>query len=99
MVEWLGRYAQFSGIGPICPGRGGGCMGTTLQSAQQLAKIAKINKSMLEGSKKPFKTHRVMCVAIGHIACSLVCFGLQTCRLTNKFAGVNRLHNKFHNPF
>jgi hypothetical protein len=29
-VEWLGRYAQFRGNGPICPGRGGGgCMGTT----------------------------------------------------------------------
>jgi len=28
-VEWLGRYAQFRGIGPICPGREGGCMGTT----------------------------------------------------------------------
>ena len=22
-MEWLGRYAQYSGIGPICPGRGG----------------------------------------------------------------------------
>ena len=29
MVEWLGRYAQFRGIGPIYPGRGGGYMGTT----------------------------------------------------------------------
>ena len=28
-VEWLGRYAQFSSNGPICPGRGGGCMGST----------------------------------------------------------------------
>ena len=28
-VEWLGRYAQFRGTGPNCPGRGGGCMGTT----------------------------------------------------------------------
>ena len=28
-MEWLGRYAQLRGIGPICPGRGGGCMGTT----------------------------------------------------------------------
>jgi len=23
MMEWLGRYAQIRGIGPICPGRGG----------------------------------------------------------------------------
>jgi len=23
-VEWLGRYAQFRGIDPICPGEGGG---------------------------------------------------------------------------
>ena len=30
-VEWLGRYAQFSGIGPIYPGRRGGLHGDDLQ--------------------------------------------------------------------
>jgi hypothetical protein len=30
MVEWLGRYAQVRGIGPICPGRGGGVHGDDL---------------------------------------------------------------------
>jgi hypothetical protein len=29
-VEWLGRYAQFRGIGPICPGWGGGVHGADL---------------------------------------------------------------------
>ena len=65
-VEWLGRYAQFRGIGPICPGRGGGAWGRPFIRFSPTLLITQLHCSALS-------TYATHCHSVPHF--SFVCSG------------------------